>query len=133
MSDTNKTTKLSEDNELKFNNISKYLKAIIPLEHLSFKKNETNNEKRENKFDSDLNIVTRGTNLKKYNPNKHSLSERFYHLDLINYCLVASTKEFQKKEKYCKLLLSFFDFKFLKLLIFKQIHCLIYQVATKKN
>ena len=125
MSYSNKIQNFNENNEseFKYKNISKHLKETVPIvdpecynkcklsdqnKNAIDKKNfnEIIIEKYENTFDSDLKILVKGTNLKKYNLHKNSLSERFYHLDLINYRLVATTKEFGKHEKCCELLLN---------------------------
>ena len=53
--------------------------------------------------DDDISVLETGMFLKKMNRWKESFNQRFYRLDLKNNQLVASTKEFRKKEKICKL------------------------------
>jgi hypothetical protein len=53
--------------------------------------------------DDDIKVLEGGMTLRKMNPLKEEFNDRFYQLDLVNNQLVASTKEFRKKEKYCKL------------------------------
>ncbi len=52
--------------------------------------------------DDDITALETGTFLKKMD-SKGNFNRRFYRLDLKNNQLVASTKEFRKKEKLCKL------------------------------
>lgn len=51
--------------------------------------------------DDDIITLENGMFLQKMN-SKEDLNSRFYRLDLNNNRLVASTKEFRKKEKLCK-------------------------------
>lgn len=51
--------------------------------------------------DDDIRVLEKGMNLRKMNPSKEEFNVRFYRLDLNNNQLVASTKEFRKKEKLC--------------------------------
>ena len=50
--------------------------------------------------DDDITTLETGTFLKKMDP-KGNFNHRFYRLDLKNNQIVASTKEFRKKEKLC--------------------------------
>jgi len=52
--------------------------------------------------DNDIATLETGMNLKKLNQAKEEFNQRFYRLDLKNNQLLASTKEFRKKEKLCK-------------------------------
>jgi hypothetical protein len=52
--------------------------------------------------DDDIKILEKGMDLRKMNPKKDEFNDRYYKLDLNNNQLVASTKEFRKKEKLCK-------------------------------
>lgn len=52
--------------------------------------------------DDDMTILQDGMNLRKLNANKEEFNERFYRLDFNTNELVATTKEFRKKEKRCK-------------------------------
>ena len=52
--------------------------------------------------DDDIKLLEAGTVLRKMKLNKEEFNDRFYRLDLNNYQLIASTKEFRKKEKICK-------------------------------
>jgi hypothetical protein len=52
--------------------------------------------------DNDIATLETGMNLKKLNQAKEEFNQRFYRLDLKNNQLIASTKEFRKKEKLCK-------------------------------
>ena len=54
--------------------------------------------------DDDVKILENGMYLQKMNQSKEDFNKRLYRLDLINNQLVATTKEFRKKEKACKLL-----------------------------
>ncbi len=54
-------------------------------------------------YDNDIKILEKGMNLHKMNQSKEDFNKRFYRLDLINNQLVASTKEFRKKEKSCNM------------------------------
>lgn len=49
--------------------------------------------------DDDIKLLETGTTLRKM--KKDEFNDRFYKLDLTNNQLVASTKEFRKKEKIC--------------------------------
>lgn len=49
--------------------------------------------------DDDLKILEEGMLLKKLNASKEEFNDRFYRLDSNSNQLVASTKEFRKKEK----------------------------------
>lgn len=65
--------------------------------------------------DDDIKVLETGMQLRKMKPSKDEFNDRFYRLDLINNQLIANTKEFRKKEKYCKLLIlnkSFSSFQF---------------------
>ena len=50
--------------------------------------------------DDDIKLLETGTILRKM--KKEEFNDRFYRLDLTNNQLIASTKEFRKKEKICK-------------------------------
>lgn len=52
--------------------------------------------------DDDIKLLETGTVLRKMKANKEEFNDRFYRLDLNNYQLIASTREFRKKEKICK-------------------------------
>lgn len=52
--------------------------------------------------DDDIKILESGMYLQKMNQSKEDFNKRLYRLDLINNQLVATTKEFRKKEKACK-------------------------------
>jgi hypothetical protein len=52
--------------------------------------------------DEDIKILEEGMFLEKMNQTKEDFNKRFYRLDLNNNQLVASTKEFRKKEKTCE-------------------------------
>ncbi len=54
--------------------------------------------------DNDINILEKGMNLFKMSQSKKDFNKRFYRLDLNNNQLVASTKEFRKKQKSCNFL-----------------------------
>lgn len=58
--------------------------------------------------DDDIKLLETGMNLRKMKANKEEFNQRFYRLDLNNYQLVASTREFRKKEKICKFLNLFY-------------------------
>ncbi len=58
--------------------------------------------------DNDILILEKGMNLHKMNQSKEDFNKRFYRLDLKNNQLVASTKEFRKKEKSCNMEWNFF-------------------------
>lgn len=51
--------------------------------------------------DDDMRILQDGMFLRKLNANKEEFNERFYKLDFNTNELVATTKEFRKKEKKC--------------------------------
>ena len=51
--------------------------------------------------DDDIKVLEAGMTLRKMN-NKEEFNDRFFRLDLLNNQLIANTKEFRKKEKYCK-------------------------------
>ena len=51
--------------------------------------------------DDDIKKLEGGMELRKMNQKKTEFNDRFYRLDLNNNQLVASTKEFRKKEKLC--------------------------------
>lgn len=51
--------------------------------------------------DDDVTTLETGMTLRKMNQSKEEFNQRFYRLDLKNNQLVASTKEFRKKEKLC--------------------------------
>jgi hypothetical protein len=53
--------------------------------------------------DDDIKTLEKGMDLRKMNSKKEEFNDRHYKLDLNNNQLVASTKEFRKKEKLCKL------------------------------
>lgn len=53
--------------------------------------------------DDDITTLETGMSLRKMNQSKEEFNTRFYRLDLKNNQLVASTKEFRKKEKLCNL------------------------------
>ena len=50
--------------------------------------------------DDDIKLLETGTILRKM--KKEEFNDRFYRLDLTNNQLIASTKEFRKKEKICE-------------------------------
>ena len=52
--------------------------------------------------DNDIKILQEGMFMLKMNQSKEGFNKRYYKLDLDNNQLVASTKEFRKKEKLCK-------------------------------
>ena len=52
--------------------------------------------------DDDIKLLETGMPLLKMKANKEHFNQRFYRLDLNNYQLIASTREFRKKEKICK-------------------------------
>lgn len=52
--------------------------------------------------DDDIRILQEGMTLKKLNASKEEFNERFYKLDFNTNELVATTKEFRKKEKKCR-------------------------------
>ncbi len=61
--------------------------------------------------DDDIKTLENGAVLEKLNGGE--FHERCFKLDLINNNLVASTKEFRKKEKYCKFqILCFVQLKY---------------------
>ena len=51
--------------------------------------------------DDDIKTLESGMNLLKMDTSKEEFNTRFYRLDLSNNQLIASTKEFRKKEKIC--------------------------------
>ncbi len=51
--------------------------------------------------DNDIKILQEGMFMLKMNQSKEGFNKRYYKLDLDNNQLVASTKEFRKKEKLC--------------------------------
>lgn len=51
--------------------------------------------------DDDIKLLENGMPLLKMKANKEQFNNRYYRLDLNNYQLIASTKEFGKKEKIC--------------------------------
>ena len=52
--------------------------------------------------DDDIKLLETGMFLLKMKANKEQFNHRFYRIDLNNYQLIASTREFRKKEKICK-------------------------------
>ena len=52
--------------------------------------------------DDDIRELEKGMKLDKFNPSNQKFNKRTYRLDLVNNQLIASTKEFRKKEKCCK-------------------------------
>ena len=52
--------------------------------------------------DDDIKTLEGGMTLLKLRPNKEEFDPRTYRLDMINNQIVASTKEFNKKQKICK-------------------------------
>jgi hypothetical protein len=52
--------------------------------------------------DDDISVLEKGMIMRKLNSNREEFNDRFYRLDMNNNQLVASTKEFRKKEKLCK-------------------------------
>lgn len=59
--------------------------------------------------DDDIKLLETGMMLLKMKANKEQFNQRFYRLDLNNNQLIASTKEFGKKEKICKIQFSFLN------------------------
>jgi hypothetical protein len=59
--------------------------------------------------DDDIKTLEAGVNLRKMRPNKDEFDFRTYRLDLSNNQLIASSKEFNKKEKLCKFLSRIFS------------------------
>jgi hypothetical protein len=57
--------------------------------------------------DDDIKMLEKGMDLRKMNAKKDEFNVRHYKLDLNNNQLVASTKEFRKKEKLCKSRIAF--------------------------
>jgi len=53
--------------------------------------------------DDDIKTLETGMTLSKLHQVKEEFNSRFYRLDLKNNQLIASTKEFRKTEKLCKL------------------------------
>ena len=53
-------------------------------------------------FDNESKLIEQGMILNKLNNKRKKFEEVFYKLDLVNFQLVASTKEFGRKQKYCK-------------------------------
>ena len=51
--------------------------------------------------DDDIKTLETGGTLRKMRPNKDEFDYRTYRLDLSNNQLIASSKEFNKKEKLC--------------------------------
>ena len=71
--------------------------------------------------DHDISNLEKGMVLKKLNPSREEFNERFYRLDSNANTLVASTKEFRKKEKVCKYI------------IFIKLKCLETRLIIKKK
>jgi len=57
--------------------------------------------------DDDIKTLEAGMTLLKMRPKKDEFDYRTYRLDMINNQIVASTKEFNKKQKICKFLFFF--------------------------
>ena len=82
--------------------------------------NRVNNN--ETMFDYEIKTLSDGMVLNKLNAKKNTFVERRYNLDLINYQIVATTKEFRKKEKTCNRDDFFFFFDEVKMLLLTAIY-----------
>ena len=49
--------------------------------------------------DDDIQVLEKGMILKKLNPEKKVFNDRYYRLDMIHNQIIASTKEFRKKDE----------------------------------